>query len=1175
MDLTPETLRRRDHGRVTNASHPAPAEWTVRPSRERYGLALLATSIAILAALGLLGVSDSPIYAPLIGAVAVSAWFGGVGPAAASLGLGWLVALWLLVGRHDELDFGNTEDLTRWTANIVIAALIVAIAGALRLGRRRAIAVAVEAETSLSRVGALQELSAELAGAVTSAEVSHALAERAASLLDAQGAILGLLETHDVLVVDPIGLATELHVPGRRVSFEQATLLTEALRAGRIVRADDRATLERDYPESAAVLPPVVQSAIALPLRVAGQPLGVVEFVFDRPNAVDDELAAVATTAAGLAEQALERARLYERERDASAALGRILEVAPRFYADHPAEVTSAICREARTTFGADYGVLWRIRDGHLELVRSDPRRNEWPIGLRVPLADFPGLEEAVARLGVSFVPDVMLEARDEGLERIRQLGIRSSLRSPVVIGGRAELVLIVSWQTVVDAPDPATIAIVRRFADQAGLAFEQLERRLADERAAARADETLRLQEITAELSQAASRRDVGDTCLRHALRHVGAEAGFVLLTGSGGTSVQMISNEGYSEDALEAWSALGLDADVPFAHAIATGEPVWALSREEMDVYRGAPALGDAGWISIPLRTPAGIRGALHVSLHEPRELEDGERRWLQSVVSQCALALERSQLYDDEQRLRERAESLQRTTAELSNALTQQDVAAVVASAALEETGASAAVLSIVTEDRRALRRLAHHGPVAESSEPDEIQLDGDTAAARAVRSGAWMSEPEGAIGARERTALAIPLVSGRRTVGVVELEWSDPVALEENDRVFLRTLASQGAQALDRARHFESERSIAETLQRSVLPAALPSVDGVQLAARYLPGTRELDVGGDWFDAIELPNGRVALVVGDVVGKGVSAAASMGQLRNALRAFAMERLKPTSALAKLDRLASDAVETTFATIVYGSLDTASGLLRFASAGHPPPVVASPDGRVRVLEDGRGLPLGTGLQPKYRQSAVELPAGSVVVFYSDGLVERRGVSIDEGIDVLVAAVREAPLDAELLLEHVLASILVDADRPDDIAILAARFVPVAPQDLRLTVASNERSLQLVRDALRTWLETTSLERRDAEDLLVAAWEVCANAIEHASQPFDDLVRISAEVDDSRVRLVVSDSGRFVPAAVRPDRGLGLRLTRELASSVEVATSERGTTVALEKNLPRATSA
>ncbi|HEX4746428.1 MAG TPA: SpoIIE family protein phosphatase [Gaiellaceae bacterium] len=1159
---------------MTPRSDDLQREEHLRSWRVRYGLALLTTTAALLVCLALLEVSDAPIYAPLVGAVAISAWLGGVGPAFLSLAAGWFGAIWLLVYPRGSLGASDTDDMTRWSVNLAVAALIVVIAGGMQLGRRRAVDVALEARRSLGRVEALQRLSADLARAATSADVSHALTEHAAGLLDAQGAALGLLEAEDILVVDPIGIAATLHVPGRRISLEQATLLTEALRTRRIVRADDRETIERMFPDSAAILPRVVQSAIAVPLRVAGTSVGVVEFLFDRSNAVDDELGALATTAAGLAEQALERARLYERERESAAVLDRILEVSPRFYADSPDEVTQAICREARTTFGADYGVLWRIRNVELELVRSDPIRQEWPVGLRVLLREFPGLERAVGTLGASFVPDVQAEARGEGLERVRQLGIRSSLRSPVIIDGRAELILVVSWQTVVDAPDPATVAILRRFADQAGLAFEQLERRLAEERAAARADETARLQEITAELSRAATRGVVGDTCVKHALRHVGAEAGFVVLTGSGGTSLQMISTHGYSDEALEAWSALGLDADVPFARAIATGEPVWALTTEEMGAFTAAPALGDAGWISIPLTTPAGIHGALHVSLHESRELGEAERRWLQSVVSQCALALERSQLYEEEQRLRLRSEQVQRVTARLSNALTEHDVADVVLEAAVEGVGGSEAVFYAVDDELHVVRRVAASpGAAQDGGERLERSFDEDSAVTRVARGGVWWLDAPQSSTAPERVDLVAPLVSGRRVVGVLELTWAEPVALGDDDRVFLETLANQGGQALDRARHFEAERSIAETLQRSVLPVALPRIEGVQIAARYLPGTREVDVGGDWFDAVQLPNGRLGLVVGDVVGKGVSAAASMGQLRNALRAFSIDGLKPASVLAKLDRLASDALDTTFATVVYAAVDMEEGILRFASAGHPPPVVARPDGRVDILDESRGLPVGTGLGPKYRQSAVELPAGSVVVLYSDGLVERRGSSIDEGLESLVAAVREAPLDSERLLEHVLERILSGAERADDVAILAARFLPVAPRPLDLRITPTESSLHLVRDAIRTWLEGTALERRDAEDLLLAAWEACANAVEHPTGRVDDLVRVRATVDDSHVRLVVSDSGTFVAATAREDRGLGLLLAERLASRAEILTDGPGTTVTLEKELPSAT--
>ena len=246
---------------------------------------------------------------------------------------------------------------------------------------------------------------------------------------------------------------------------------------------------------------------------------------------------------------------------------------------------------------------------------------------------------------------------------------------------------------------------------------------------------------------------------------------------------------------------------------------------------------------------------------------------------------------------------------------------------------------------------------------------------------------------------KSFLLVPLVAARRTNALLLASWRHSQRLSRDDRSLVEVLVAQAAQALDRARHFESEQTIAETLQRSVLPVSLPRVDGVQLAARYLPGTAHLDVGGDWFDAVTLPDGKLALVVGDVVGKGVQAAASMAQLRNAIRAFSVEPLKPSSALARLNRLAETALDTSFATVAYLVLDPETGVCRAASAGHPPPLVAFPDGRVEFLERARGLPLGTGIDSKYRQQTIELPAGAIVVLYTDGLVERRGRSIDDG--------------------------------------------------------------------------------------------------------------------------------------------------------------------------------
>ena len=180
------------------------------------------------------------------------------------------------------------------------AALIVVVAGALHLGRQRATEAALEAESSLGHVGALQELSADLAAPRPRPRSRTRSRERAASLFGAQGAALGLLESDDVLVVEPIGIAAQPPRPGPPASRStQATLLSAAIREDTLVRANDRATLERDFPDSAAILPSLVGSAVAMPLRVGGKPVGVVEFLFDRENALDDELAAVAVDRRG------------------------------------------------------------------------------------------------------------------------------------------------------------------------------------------------------------------------------------------------------------------------------------------------------------------------------------------------------------------------------------------------------------------------------------------------------------------------------------------------------------------------------------------------------------------------------------------------------------------------------------------------------------------------------------------------------------------------------------------------------------------------------------------------------------------------------------------------------------------------------------------------------------
>ncbi len=1159
--------------RIAAAHGQANRTWVTR-----YGFAVVLTMAGVLVTAALTP-DDAELYAALVGVAAVSAWFGGLGPAAVALALGWAFQLLDLVFVSE--DFQGIE-VTRWLATLGIGLAVVLASEGLRRGREQASTAASTAEASFRDMAGLQELSATLLDAVTPSDVAQALVERVPALVGARGASFGLIDGSDIVIVDP-RIPGSTHEPGFRLSLDARAPIAQAASRGTMVEVEDRETFERDFPDGAA-LTLYAQRAIAVPVSVAGEVVGALSLLFGETGSAHDDAVAIVALAAGLGGQALERARLYEGEQEARRGLERILRVAPRFHTDSVESAAAAICSEAAATFGSDVAILWRIRGRTLEIAGTSPA-DLLPMGLDAELADFPDLLGAVDELEVSFVADVQQEARGEGLERVRRLDLRSSFRVPIAVGGgTADLVLIVSWTKVISEPDPSTVALLRRFADQAGFALEQIERRRAQEEAASREEETRRLQEITAKLSLAITPIDVASTCLEAALEAVGAEAGFVVLVQPDSVIVDIVSNSGYSDDELERWGSFELDADVPFARAIAGAEPVWALNESDMAQFLGIDdALPDRGWVALPLRTPAGVRGALHLSLRHDRELNDRERVWLETVVSQCAQALERSRLFDVEQALRRRSDRLQHMSAALSNAVTRTDVAEVV----VEEIGsaleASATALGIVLEEREIVKLLAWGGYSDESVEPRlEVSLDEPTPGNRAIKRRVSAFYPslddvreavpevaEVMELAEHESFLYVPLVAGRRANGLLVLSWAEPYRLTTEDRRFVENLAGQAAQALDRASLFESEQTIAETLQRSVLPASLPRVEGVQLAARYLPGSAGVNVGGDWFDAIRLSDGQLGLVVGDVVGKGVQAAATMAQLRNALRAFALDRLKPSSTITRLNRLAEE-TETAFATVSYVVVDADAGLCRYTSAGHPPPLAAFPDGRIELLEGGRGLPLGAGMNTKYTQEVLELPVGTVLVLYTDGLVERRGQPIDEGFARLRSAVREGPREPQKLVEHLVQQLAEGPERGDDIALLAVRLLAAAPRPLSLRVPSETGSLDLVRDALRSWLAGTALGRADVQDVVLAVWEVCANSIEHATNAREEEVLVRADVNDSRIRISVEDSGEWRAPADRVDRGLGLRLIHETMSSVDITTTVDGTRVTLEKVLP-----
>ncbi len=252
--------------------------------------------------------------------------------------------------------------------------------------------------------------------------------------------------------------------------------------------------------------------------------------------------------------------------------------------------------------------------------------------------------------------------------------------------------------------------------------------------------------------------------------------------------------------------------------------------------------------------------------------------------------------------------------------------------------------------------------------------------------------------------EQAWVGLPLLSSGAPLGAIRFSFTRPRQITDEERVFLEALAGQCALALERASLFEREHTTAETLQRSLLPDRLPTVPGIILEARYLPVTRNMEIGGDWYDAFRLPDGKLAIAAGDVMGKGLTAAAGMGRVRNALRALALTDPRPAAVLAGLDRLfIATELEEQVTTVAYLVVDPETGEGMAGNAGHLPPLLLSATAPPRLDTIEAGTPLGWA-SPR-QQYPFPLPPGNTAVLYSDGLVENRKRGLDKGLDELVA--------------------------------------------------------------------------------------------------------------------------------------------------------------------------
>ena len=392
-----------------------------------------------------------------------------------------------------------------------------------------------------------------------------------------------------------------------------------------------------------------------------------------------------------------------------------------------------------------------------------------------------------------------------------------------------------------------------------------------------------------------------------------------------------------------------------------------------------------------------------------------------------------------------------------------------------------------------------------------------------------------------------------------------------------RELFSVLTSHLAQVLAKARDYEQARAVALTLQHAILgPTELPH----GFAARYTPAVPPLEVGGDWYDVIPLPGERTGVVAGDCVGRGLSAAAVMGQLRSASQAVLLRAPGPAEALADLDTFASRIPGAECATVFCAILDPAAGTVTYSCAGHPPPILVTDGADYHLLDQARSLPLAM-LPADWRrsQATATLPPGATLMLYTDGLVERRNQPLDKGIDAAAVTVAERARDhPDDVADGVMSAMTPAAGYEDDVAVLIYRHPP-APLTVQIT-ADEPSGLALLRARLRQWLPAAGIGSRESTDIMIAAGEAAGNAVEHgtADRPADAApvqITLTARAAHNMVQLTIADTGSWrTPPAGREQpspgtRGHGIIFMHALMDDVTIDPSAHGTTVTLTKDL------
>src|SRR3954454_20727063 len=959
-----------------------------------------------------------------------------------------------------------------------------------------------------------------------------------------------------------------------------------------------------------------VRALVGVPMLVDGRPIGVcvVGSRTDRTFGDDDiTLLSAATERAAWAVQhglllaAEQRARTTAES--VSERLQRLEDMSNELLtASTVDDVVRVVVDRGVSLIGAIAGGLWepdpdagviRLRGvaGYPDEVVE--RWAEIPLDAAAPSAD-------AARTAQM----VVLRSVAERDERYPHLAGRASVGdafvcAPLIVENRVVGVLGLGFDRGDDLDEDA-IAFINASVAQCtaamhrALATQAQQRSLAEARLVA--SRLQALQRVTAALADMRSDTDPIDFLVREVTEATGAVKVVLCVLDETAGLMRTVRSDGLASDLAAEFAEFPYVAGLPATDALLRREPILMRNRAERDAayptFAGEATIEHA-WACLPLVIGDRPLGALALSLTDPHDFDDSDLEFLAALADQCAHALERGRLLEVDARNRRRLELLAEAgrifAAPLDVHLTSMQFARLVVgrvgdavSIMLREADGSyslAAAEHIDPRQVRAQRALTSALPDWIASAYDSVLEAGEAVLVADVPSESFLAsvtdeEVLAVLAERPpRSSVMLPLIAGGHALGILSVTTvaDGHATLTPDDVGQLEELAGRLALALDGARLLRQQTEISHTLQRSLLPASLPSVPGAEVAVRYLPGAEGVDVGGDFYDVIPLPSGRIGLVVGDVMGRGVRAAAVMGQLRAAVRAYSLEGHPPAALLSRLDLLVGTLEEGMLVTALYGEWDPARGLVLLSCAGHLPPLVRLPGREPELLELDPGLPLGVGAQD-YVEAEIALPPGSLLLGFTDGLVEGKDLPVEEGMAQLLAAMSE-PRTAMEACDAALAALrpLSSTRKYDDDTALLALVAGSSPVDvepsadgdmvvmveLPADATSPARARSVVADVLRRWQLPHLV---DPATLLVS--ELVTNGVRHAGTGMRMTITRQSFV---QIRIAVTDQAPTADVQPRPrddtsESGRGLFLVEHLSTGWGSAADDRGKTVWFE---------